>query len=319
MKAKLIVLFLFLFYCCNTKTKETTIIDNGYILKKLNGKVKKFSYDFFEVESYKFGEPQYVLSFSENFVFNSFGFEKKSNWITHHKNSKSITKISTEYSDSLNGIRSKRTHKSEDYGDYDEFFYYDSISKKLTTVKAVDLKNNNVFKKTFEYKKGVERMYHYYKSNELYELSVKKFDNKGRVLEEIDYNKDGFELDEMYTFYFNDGSKKDSVVGRLTDTRKIYNITTTLFDNSDRVIKETTYDDGKLDDVEGYYTEYDDSNYNSSYNLFKFKRNSEVVLEKFRVTKKLDNMGNVSEEVKLNLNNNKIVEKTVYSYEYYLD
>lgn len=312
MKAKLIVLFLFLFYCCNTKTKETTIIDNGYTFKKLNGKVKKYSYDFFYVKSYNFGEPQFVLDYSAKFVFNSFGFEKKSN--ISYINFKS--EISTEYSDSINGIRSKRTHKGS-YSDYDEVFYYDSISKKLSSSK--ERYSKDTITRTFEYEKGIQRTYHYNKFNELYELSVKKFDNKGRVLEEIDYNKDGFELDEMYTFYFNDGSKKDSVVERFTSERKIYRIITTFFDNTDRIIKETTYFDGKLDDVEGYYIEYDDSNYNSSYNLFNFKRNSEVVLEKFRVTKKLDNMGNVSEEVKLNLSNNKIVNKRVSSYEYYLD
>lgn len=318
MKKFLLFFCLIFFICCNTETKETTKIENDLTLLKLKGKVKKYSYDVFEVESYKFGEPQFELNYSVNFVFNSFGFEKKYSFVSHYKNSTSISEESIEYSDSLNGIRSKRTYKS-DYSDYVNFFQYDSISKKLTTVKTVDSKNNTTKIRTFEYEKGIERTSYYDESNVLEELSVKKFDDKGRVLEEVDYDKDGFELDEMYTFYFNDDSKKDSVVDRFTSDRKIYNITTTLFDNTDRIIKETTYDDGKLDDVDGYYIEYDDSNYNSSYNLFKFKRNSEVVLEKFRVTKKLDNMGNVSEEVKLNLNNNKIVEKTVYSYEYYLD
>ena len=316
MKKLLIILFLPLFYCCNTITKETSKVENHLTSKHLKGKVKKYSYDFFEVESYKFGEPQFKLEYAVNFIFNSFGFEESYNFISHYKNPTSIDEMFIEYSDSINGIPSKRIWKS-DYSNLVSFFQYDSISKKLTKSKVVDSKNNTTTIFTFEYEKGIERVSIYDESNGLDQLKVKKFDDKGRVLEEVNYDKDGFELDEIYTFYFNDGSKKDSVVNRSTFDRKIYDITTTLIDNLDRVIKETTYDDGKLDDVEGYYTEYDDSNYNSSYNLFKFKRNSEVVLEKFRVTKKLDNMGNVSEEVILNLNNNKIVEKTVYSYKYY--
>ena len=318
MKKLLLFFCLIFFICCNTETKETTKIENDLTLLKLKGKVKKYSYDVFEVESYKFGEPQFELSYSVNLVFNSFGFEKKYSFVSHYKNSTSISEESIEYSDSLNGIRSKRTYKTG-YSDVVNHFQYDSISKKLTSVKTVDSKNNTTRIRTFEYEKGIERISYYDESNELDKLTLKKFDNKGRVLEEIDYDKDGFEIDEFYSFYFNDGSKKDSIVGRFFSKSKIYNIFTSLYDNTDRIMKETTYDDGKLDDVDGYYIEYDDSNYNSSYNLFKFKRNSEVVLEKFRVTKKLDDMGNVSEEVKLNLNNNKVVEKTVYSYEYYLE
>lgn len=316
MKKIILSICLLFFVCCNTETKESSKTENDLTSLHLKGKVKEYSSDTFEVESYKFGEPQFELSSSKTKVFNPFGFIEKTNSVYHYEYSTSNYETSIDYLDSVNGIRSKRTYKS-DGSDVVNIFQYDSISKKLTKVKTIDKKDNTTTIRTYEYEKGIEREYHYDESDELDLLRITKYDDKSNFLEMVEYDKDGFEIDEWYIYFFNDGSRKDSLVNRFSSDRKIYSITTTLFDNTERIINKTTYDDGKLDDVYGYYIEYDESNYNSSFNEFKFKRNIEVVLEKFRITKKLDDMGNVSEEVKLNLNNNKIVEKTIFSYEYF--
>ena len=187
MRKLLLILLLPVLICCRTEIKEKIIIENDLTSQHLKGKVKEYSYDVFEVESYKFGEPQFELISSVNIVYNPFGFREKYNYVYNSKYSTSISEESIEYSDSLNGIHSKRTYKS-DYSDIVNFFQYDSISKKLTEVKTIDSKDNTTKIRTYEYEKGIERISYYDESNELEELSVKKFDDKGRVLEEVDYD-----------------------------------------------------------------------------------------------------------------------------------
>ena len=88
-----------------------------------------------------------------------------------------------------------------------------------------------------------------------------------------------------------------------------------LYDDKDRIVNETEFDD--LVKIKGSYREYDDGNFNSSYHKFVFEGKDNEVVEKLRVSKSYDEIGNVIEEVTTNMENDKIVEKKVYSYKYF--
>ena len=84
------------------------------------------------------------------------------------------------------------------------------------------------------------------------------------------------------------------------------------------MIKNKSYEnESDLDKNEGYIIEYDNSDTNSSFTKKEFKRNENLIFKNIRVNKKYDDKGNVIEIQKLNLDNNKLEEKSVHEFIYY--
>lgn len=318
MKNVIINLCLIVLISCGTENNESSKIENDLTSLNLKGNVKEYSSNWFEIKSYKFGEPEFEPRFSSNSYFNSFGFSYKYNSTYHsyYDSSKSFSEEFIQFQDSINGLISKRVYEREDYK-LVQFYEYDSISKKIVKVKNFNKEDGPPEIKSYDYGDGSTKISTYNETGELKSLVVEKYNESKNPISVIEYDKDGQMLDETYHSYFDDGSKKDSVVNRFSSTKEIWFIHTYLYDDMGRIIKETEYDDGDLDKIKGSYREYDDGNFNSSYDKFVFEGKDGEVVEKLRVSKSYDEIGNVIEEVTTNMENDKIVEKKEYSYKYY--
>lgn len=297
---------------CGAENDESSIIENDLTSLNLKGNVKEYSSNGYELKSYKFGEPEYELISSYTFHFNSYGFSHRYNYTSYGQyDTNFIAEESIDFQDSINGLISKRVYESGDYK-LVQFYEYDSISKRIDKLKNFKSEDGPPEIKSYEYGDNTTKITTYDELGELKKLVVEKFDESKNPINVITYDKDGQISDETYHSYFDDGSKKDSVNNKYSSFNFIYTI---LYDDKDRIVKETEYDD--LDKIKGSYREYDDGNFNSSYHKFVFEGKDNEVVEKLRVSKSYDEIGNVIEEVTTNMENDKIVEKKVYSYKYF--
>ena len=300
---------------CGAENDESSIIENDLTSLNLKGNVKEYSLNEYEIKSYKFGEPEYEPISSSTFYFNSYGFGYKYKDTSHsyYNDTKFLAEESIDFQDSINGLISKRVYERENYK-LVQFYEYDSLSKKIVKVKNFNTEDGPPEIKSYEYGDSTTKISTYDELGELKRLVMEKYDDSKKPISVITYDKDGQISDETYHSYFDDGSKKDSVNNKYSSFNFIFTI---LYDDKDRIIKETDYEDYGSVKIKGSYREYDDGNFNSSYDKFVFEGKDGKVVEKLRVSKSYDEIGNVIEEVTTNMENDKIVEKKEYSYKYF--
>jgi len=300
-----------------SKSKNLTDVES-YGLK---GKVKSYEIKSYDVENYKFGEPQFELRSTDITNYNNFGFETESERKYESKYYKSYSRDSYKYSNPKLGIILTRKYettidKNQKY--FSQSFVYDTILNKIIERKTINEKDNTSNSYIYGYNENQVRISEYNNiTNKLVNLTIEKLDNKGNLISRIEYDEEGIEKDENHIIKLKNGFKKDSSVYRFSD-KKIYRIEVFINDDLGRVIKNKSYkNESDLDKIEGYIIEYDNSDTNSSFIKKEFKRNENLIFKNIRVNKKYDGKGNVIEIQKLNLDNNKLEEKSVHEFIYY--
>jgi hypothetical protein len=299
----------------NNKSENSTHLEN----QGLKGKVKSYVSKSYEVNGYEFGEPKFELRSTDITNFNIYGYvtESESKYQSEYYND--YFKESYEYSNPKSGIILIRRYENTRDNEQKYFiqnFTYDTISNKVIERKTVNEKENTSTSYIYSYDENQVRISEYNNNtNELVSLTIEKLDNKGGLISSIDYDDEGVEDDEKHIVKLQNGFMKDSSVFRFSDKR-IYNISVVTFDNLGREVKYKRYEDD-LNENEGYTIEYDNSDMNSSFTKKEFKRNEDLIFKKIRVDKKYDDLGNVIEIQKLNLDSNKLEEKTVVEITYY--
>lgn len=293
-------------------------------IEGLKGKVKTYVLKSYEVNSYEFGEPQFELRSTITTNFNIYGYKTESETKYQSEYYNNYFKESYEYSNPKSGIvlvRKYQTTMGNEIGDNEQRYYlqnfiYDTISNKVIERKTVNEKENTSDSYIYSYEKNEVRTSKYNNlTNELVGLTIEKFDNKGELISSIEYDNDGKEGDERYITKLKNGFKKDSSVYRFSDKR-IYGIYVLTTDKLGREVNSKSYQDD-LNEIEGYIIEYDNSDLNSSFTKKEFKTNEDLIFKKIRVIKKYDDIGNLIEIQKLNLDTNKFEEKTVFELTYY--
>ena len=309
-KISTILLVSILFYNCSNSTNNSSIIVTDVERRGLKGKVKSIDKKSYEVKKYEFGEPVFELFNTVIDTYNSFGYkvDGMSKWESTFYNY--LFKESIDYLIPDIGLISTREYESTTDGKqyvYTQTFKYDSITNKL--VKRTT-KNVNKFTSTstsIDYGLNEIRTTRYDNIlNELQGVTIEKIDKNERLLSSIDYDADGVEIDERHIIRIKNGLTKDSIINRFDDG-EIYYVGVSTFDNKDREIKYIKYDD----EIEGFINDYDNNDVNSSYTKKEFKGLGEIIFKKLRVEKTLDKTGNVVEEKIINLDNNKLEEKTI--------
>ena len=309
-KISTLLLVSILFYNCSNSTNNSSIIVTDVERRGLKGKVKSIDKKSYEVKKYEFGEPVFELFNTVIDTYNSFGYkvDGMSKWESTFYNH--LFKESIDYLIPDIGLISTREYESTTDGKqyvYTQTFKYDSITNKL--VKRTT-KNVNKFTSTstsIDYGLNEIRTTRYDNIlNELQGVTIEKIDKNERLLSSIDYDADGVEIDERHIIRIKNGLTKDSIINRFDDG-EIYYVGVSTFDNKDREIKYIKYDD----EIEGFINDYDNNDVNSSYTKKEFKGLGEIIFKKLRVEKTLDKTGNVVEEKIINLDNNKLEEKTI--------
>lgn len=291
------------------------------------GNVKSYNSKLYKVESYKFGKPQFELNSSEIINYNSFGFKKELEKEYESKYYKNYFKESFKYSNPELGIILTRKYESissdfdsskeDNRNYYSQSFVYDTISNKIMEMKTINVKDNTSNLNIYKYYDNEVRISNYNNiTNELVDLTIEKLDNKGDLISSIEYDNKGNENRERYVLKLKNGLIKDSLVFR--HSGKIDGVYVFTKDDLGRDIKYKNYGNkSDLDRIEGYIIEYDNSDTNSSFTKKEFKRNENLIFKNIRVNNKYDDKGNVIEVQKLNLDNNKLEEKTVNEFVYY--
>lgn len=290
------------------------------------GNVKSYNSKSYEVKNYKFGEPQFRLNSSEITNYNRYGFITEHESKNESKYLNDYFKESLKYSNPELGIILNRKYESTDYyynkeGDrnyYSQSFVYDTISNKILERKTIKVKDNTSSLKIYRYNENEVRISNYNNiTNELVYLTIQKLDNKGDLISSIDYDNKGNEELEKYVLKLKNGLIKDSTIVRYLDKEIMY-IDVSTKDDLGREIKcKSIRNKSVLDSFEGYIIEYDNSDINSSFTKKEFKRNENLIFKNIRVNNKYDDNGNVIEVQRLNLDNNKLEEKTVNEFVYY--
>lgn len=307
----------------NNNKKLSDVKSRGF-----KGNVKSYNSKSYNVENYKFGEPQFRLNSSEIINYNRYGFKTESESKYDSKYYKSYFKESFKYSKPELGIILTRKYESisDDFDSnmddirkfYSQSFVYDTISNRIMERKTINVEDNTSNSITYRYNDNEVRISNYNNiTNELVDLTIEKLDNKGNLISKIEYDSKGNEKVESYVLKLKNGLIKDSTVYRNTD-KKIMFIYVSTKDNLGRDIKFKEYGNrSDLDIIEGYIIEYDNSDTNSSFTKKEFKREENLIFKNIRVNNKYDDKGNVIEVQKLNLDNNKLEEKTVNEFVYY--
>ena len=292
------------------------------------GNVKSYISKSYEVENYKFGEPQFRLNSSEIINYNRYGFRTERESKYESKYYKNYFKESFKYSNPELGIILNRkyestssdfdSNKEDNRNYYSQSFVYDTISNKIMERKTINVKDNTSNLIIYRYNENEVRISNYNNiTNELVDLTIEKLDNKGDLISSIEYDNKGNENKERYVLKLKNGLIKDSLVHRYSD-KKIMFIYVSTKDDLGRDIKYKNYGNkSDLDRIEGYIIEYDNSDINSSFTKKEFKRNENLIFKNIRVNNKYDDNGNVIEVQRLNLDNNKLEEKTVNEFVYY--
>ena len=299
------------------KSKNLTDVEsNG-----LKGKVKSSEIKSYDVENYKFGEPQFELRSTDITNYNNFGFQTESERKYESKYYKSYFRASYKYSNPKLGIMLTRKYETTINGNqkyFSQSFVYDTISNKIIERKTINKKDNTSDSYIYSYNDNQIRISEYNNTtNKLVNLTIEKLDNEGNLISSIEYDDKGIENTEKYIVKLKNGFMRDSSVYRFSD-KKIYRIEVFINDDLGRVIKNKSYEnESDLDKNEGYIIEYDNSDTNSSFTKKEFKRNENLIFKNIRVNKKYDDKGNVIEIQKLNLDNNKLEEKSVHEFIYY--
>jgi hypothetical protein len=300
-----------------SKSKNFTDVES-YGLK---GKVKSYEIKSYDVENYKFGEPQFELRSTDITNYNNFGFITENEEEYESKYYKSYFRDSYKYSNPKLGIILTRKYettidKNQKY--FSQSFVYDTILNKIIEIKTINEKDNTSDSYIYSYNENQVRISKYNNiTNKLVNLTIEKLDNKGNLISKIEYDEEGIEKDENHIIKLKNGFKKDSSVYRFSD-KKIYRIEVFINDDLGRVIKSKSYkNESDLDKIEGYIIEYDNSDTNSSFTKKEFKRNENLIFKNIRVNKKYDDKGNVIEIQKLNLDKNKLEEKSEHKFIYY--
>ncbi len=299
------------------KSKNLTDVES----RGLKGKVKSYEIKSYDVDNYQFGEPQFELRSTDITNFNSFGFVTESESKFESKYYKNYFKESYTYSNPKLGIiliRKYETTIDDNQKYFLQNFVYDTISNKIIERKTINEKENTSNSNIYSYNDNQIRISEYDNTtNKLVNLTIEKLDNEGNLISSIEYDDEGIEDDEKYIVKLKNGFIKDSSVNRLSDKR-IYRRDVFTIDDLGREIKYKSYkNESDLDKIEGYIIEYDNSDTNSSFTKKEFKRNENLIFKNIRVNKKYDDKGNVIEIQKLNLDNNKLEEKTVCEFIYY--
>lgn len=300
-----------------SKSKNFTDVES-YGLK---GKVKSYEIKSYDVENYKFGEPQFELRSTDITNYNNFGFITENEEEYESKYYKSYFRDSYKYSNPKLGIILTRKYettidKNQKY--FSQSYVYDTILNKIIEIKTINEKDNTSDSYIYSYNENQVRISKYNNiTNKLVNLTIEKLDNKGNLISKIEYDEEGIEKDENHIIKLKNGFKKDSSVYRFSD-KKIYRIEVFINDDLGRVIKSKSYkNESDLDKIEGYIIEYDNSDTNSSFTKKEFKRNENLIFKNIRVNKKYDDKGNVIEIQKLNLDKNKLEEKSEHKFIYY--
>ena len=309
-KISTILLVSILFYNCSNSTNNSSIIVTDVERRGLKGKVKSIDKKSYEVKKYEFGEPVFELFNTVIDTYNSFGYkvDGMSKWESTFYNY--LFKESIDYLIPDIGLISTREYESTTDGKqyvYTQTFKYDSITNKLVKRTTKNINKFTSTSTTIDYGLNQTRITRYDNIlNELQGVTIEKIDKNERLLSSIDYDADGVEIDERHIIRIKNGLTKDSIINRFDDG-EIYYVGVSTFDNKDREIKYIKYDD----EIEGFITDYDNNDVNSSYTKKEFKGLGEIIFKKLRVEKTLDKTGNVVEEKIINLDNNKLEEKTI--------
>lgn len=305
---------------CGGQNNESSKIENDLIDLNLKGNVKDYNTKEYEVQSYEFGEPKYKSISSTTTHFNSYGFLNKHNW-TAYDGTEVLYKggHSIDYQDPTIGLISKIVNYGGDYKDL--FYEYDSISNKIVKVKKFKTEDGPPEIDIYEYDDSTTKVFKYDELGELKRLVVEKFDEIKNPISVIGYDKDGQILDEEYYIYFDDGSKKDSIIRSEDYVDARYSrsswIEVFIYDDKGRLRKVNIYDDENLNKIQDVNYDYDEGNFNSSYNQFVYKGKDSELVYSVRVSRSYDEIGNIIEEISSDMENDKIFMKTVYSYNYY--
>tara|TARA_R110000796_G_scaffold243687_1_gene366361 strand:+ start:380 stop:1345 length:966 start_codon:yes stop_codon:yes gene_type:complete len=287
-------------------------------LEKANyfGKIKSIKQIVYEVDKYesgfdehKFGEPIFKEMWSLNTNYNKYGFITKQKSIFSEGAYGYSDSVLIKYSNQRLGIWYQHLISTEDGKAIRSTIIRDSITNKKSSVTTEELNiNHNKIKsskKYFSYNLN-EITVSEFKEDSLVILSIEKYDKKKRINSEINYNKEGEKDSEKFYFYSNGKLEKDSTVN-YEDGKIWYN-------------KWKKYDlslnNRILEDSDGNTYEYDNETINSSFVKYNLSENS-YSLKKVRRDNIVNAEGNIIKTTQIDLDTKKIIDKTVYKYEFY--
>lgn len=322
---QIILLSICTFYGCSQRNLSE--IDNTQLKSKstaweannLLGRVKSWQTEIFDATDYKFGEPVYVSKYQSAYLFNAYGFvqSSKSTFTSEYYNNNFEEEM--VYLDEELGLVQKRNYKSVSDNSVYEFFQefqYDSLNRNKQKTHR-NLITGDVELSKWDYQEGQARITSYDENMELLKVQIEKYDSYKNLISNVTYNKDG-ELERgSYRTYDEDDMIKDSIIIQYSFGRVINTI---KYDKIGRIEYLENYEleeNGSISDLKGSYIEYDSNNFHSSHTIKEFKGDNSVILQKYRVEIKTDIVGNKTEEVKVNADTNRIVEKTLFTHQYY--
>jgi hypothetical protein len=301
----------------NSSIKSTT--QTAWEANHLLGEVKSWQTETFDVSDYKFGEPVYVKQYQSTTLFNPYGFVKTSESTFTSKYYNNNFEEEMIYINEELGLIKERKYKSITDDESSEFFQefqYDSLNRRRQRIHRNLITMDEKFSK-WDYQDGQERITDYDENMNLSEVQIKKFDENHNIISDVTYNKDG-ELERgSYFSYDRDELFKDSIVLQYSFGKYV---NTHSYDRVGRLVYQESYEieeDGSISDLEGSFVEYDSNDLYTSHVIKEFKGDKSIILQKYRVEIKTDGVGNRTEEIKVNTDTNRIVEKQLFTYQYY--
>ncbi len=327
----IIILFTILITACSDSNIERIKRINDLEKNRFIGKINFIETTNYEVVEHKFGKPIFEKRYSKKDLYNNFGYRTKYNFIYTSKYANSLDSTLISYHEPSIGLVSRIIkHNETDYPEFNEksiltssqIFTIDSISNKITSSETIDVTNGESYFnksnklsdlkrkpeiiKSYKYNHNEDRVSSYEK-NSLKELEIINYDTKGRIIKNVKYDKAGNETYGNYRNYIKDVIARDSTVNKSGKETTVTN-----FDSFGRV---KSINSNKISYNLKY--QYDNDNINSSFNIFEVSRKDSTTIKKKRIEITVDEIGNVLEKVKTNLDSKKIIEKTIYKYKYY--
>lgn len=286
---------------------------------QLLGEVKLWQTETFDVSDYKFGEPVYVSQYQSTTLFNPYGYVQSSRSTYTSKYYNNNFEEEMVYLDEELGLIKERRYKNITDGKSNVFyqeFQYDSLNRRRQRTHRNLITNDEEFSK-WDYQNEQERITDYDKNMNLLRVHIKKYDDYHNTISDVAYDEDGELKRGVYFSFERSELVKDSMVFQYS-FGKYVNVNS--YDWVGRLVYQESYeleDDGSISDFEGSFIEYDTNNLHTSHIIKKFKGDKSVILQKYKVEIKTDPVGNITEKIKINADTKRIVEKELFTYQYY--
>jgi hypothetical protein len=287
-------------------------------LEKANyfGKIKSIKEIVYKVDKYgsgfdkhKFGEPIFKEKLAFNTSYNKYGFITKQKSTNSQRGYGYSDSVLIKYSNPRLGIWYEHLVSRKNGKAIRSSIVRDSVTNKKSsmTTEELNINRNKIksSKKYFSYNLN-EVIVSEFNQDSLVILSIEKYDKKKRISSEINYNKEGEKDIKTYYFYSKEKLAKDSTVYYKEDKISFSNWTKYDLSLNNRI----------LADSDGNTYVYDNESINSSFVKYNLSENS-YSPKKVRSDNKVDRYGNIIKTTQIDLDTKKIIDKTVYKYEYY--